>query len=301
MRCFVLGSRGQLGTALRSRLEAHPGLEWVGEGGRTDATDASGRVDVTDLAALERALSAAAPDWVLNAAAYTDVDGCERDPQRARRVNAEAPGRLARLCRERGARLLHVSTDYVFDGRSLSPYAEDHPTAPLSVYGSSKLAGEQAALQADPDCLLVRTAWLYGRGRNFVAAVCRRAAQCRDDPSLPGLRVVEDQRGAPTWARDLADGLLGLVERGATGLYHLTNQGVATRWELARAALDHAGFREIPIEPVPTGGFPALAVRPPYSVLDCSRAAARGIRLRPWREALEGYLDSEDSPLAGSG
>jgi dTDP-4-dehydrorhamnose reductase len=134
-----------------------------------------------------------------------------------------------------------------------------------------------------------------------VAAVCERAARRRRDASAPGLRVVDDQTGGPTWAVDLAAGLVALVERGARGLYHLANAGAATRWELARAALDHAGWADLPIEAVGTAEFPTPAVRPRYSVLDCSKAARAGVRLRDWREALAAHLDSEDSPLRALG
>ena len=147
----------------------------------------------------------------------------------------------------------------------------------------------------------MRTAWLFGRGRNFVAAVCRKARRIAEGGEAGGMRVVDDQTGSPTYARDLAGGLVTLVERGASGLYHLANGGVATRWELARAALDQAGYPEVPIERVRTADYPTPARRPRQTALDCERAAAAGARLRPWREALAAYLDSPESPLADEG
>jgi dTDP-4-dehydrorhamnose reductase len=294
MRWLVTGARGQLGSALLAHLASDPGHgPAVGHGHELDVTDGE-RVE----AAL-RACPGGPPEVLANAAAFTDVDGCESREEYAARVNGEAPGALAALCGRLGVKLVHVSTDYVFDGTARRPYREDDPPAPLSVYGRTKLDGERAVLALGVDALVVRTSWVYGRGRNFVAAILERAARRRRDPSAPGLRVVDDQTGSPTWAVDLAAGLVGLVERDARGLYHLANAGAATRWELARAALDHVGWADLPIEAVGTAEFVAPAVRPRYSVLDCTRAAKAGVRLRGWREALAAYLDSEDSPLRG--
>jgi dTDP-4-dehydrorhamnose reductase len=296
MRWLVTGARGQLGSALLARLAGHRGHGAVSGHGH--------ELDVADTARVEAALRGCPggpPDVLANAAAFTDVDGCESRREHAARVNGAAPGALAALCGRLGVKLVHVSTDYVFDGSARVPYHEEDPPRPLSVYGRSKLEGERAVLALGGDALVVRTSWVYGRGRNFVAAICERAARRRRDPSAPGLRVVDDQTGSPTWAADLAAGLVGLVEGGARGLYHLANAGAATRWELARAALDHLGWADLPIEAVGTEAFPTPAVRPRYSVLDCTKAANAGVRLRDWREALAAYLDSEDSPLRDAG
>jgi dTDP-4-dehydrorhamnose reductase len=283
----VTGAAGQLGSALVARLA---------ERGRAcEARDS--RLDVSDAAALRATLGALRPPVVLNAAAYTDVDGCERDPARAKAVNAEAPAALASLCRELGSVLLHVSTDYVFDGRASRPLGEGAEVAPLSEYGRSKLLGERAVLAASPAFVVVRTSWVFGRGRNFIASVCARAAQVRSDPAKGPLRVVDDQLGSPTYAEDLAGGLIELVERGAAGLYHLANRGAASRYALARFALDAAGFADLEIQPVKTVDFPLPAPRPLYTVLDCARAARLGAELRPWQEAVRAYLASDFSPL----
>lgn len=288
MRWLVTGARGQLGTALvgwlRDRDEPVAGHD--------------ARLDVTDAAAVEAALDGAPggpPDWVVNAAAFTHVDRCESEPERADAVNARAPAHLAQACRQRGAGLVHVSTDYVFAGDADRPYTEDDPTGPRSVYGRTKLAGERAVLAADPGFLVVRTSWVFGRGRNFVASVL---AQARERAGRPGaaLRVVDDQHGRPTRAADLARGLVGLVEAGGRGLYHLANQGEATWWDVARAALDHAGLEGVPVERIRTGDLDLPAPRPRYSVLDCGKAAALGVRLPHWREALAAHLDSDDAP-----
>ena len=158
------------------------------------------------------------------------------------------------------------------------------------MYGRSKLAGERAVLAASPDFVVVRASWLFGRGRNFIASVCARARQVRADPALGPLRVVDDQTGSPTWAEDLAEGVAALLERGARGLYHLANRGAASRTQLARLALDAAGLADVEIHPVKTVDFPLPAQRPLYTVLDCGRAAALGVRLRPWEEAVRAYL-----------
>jgi dTDP-4-dehydrorhamnose reductase len=286
----VLGAAGQLGAALVDRLAAR--------GGPCAARDS--RLDVADTAAVRSALAELRPEVVLNAAAYTDVDGCERDPARAKAVNAEAPGALAALCREAGSRLVHVSTDYVFDGRAAAPLAEDAPVAPLSEYGRSKLAGERAVLAARGDAVVVRTSWVFGRGKNFIRAVRGRAEAIRRGEAAGPLRVVDDQVGSPTYAEDLAGGLLDLVDRGARGLYHLANSGAASRLELARFALTvadantgarpGAGLADLEIQPVKTVDFPLPAQRPLYTVLDCGRARALGVALRPWQDAVRDYL-----------
>jgi dTDP-4-dehydrorhamnose reductase len=286
----VVGSGGQLGAALVDYLSSR-GLRVAGR-------DSS--LDVRDRRAVAALLEEAGPEprILLNAAAYTDVDGCERDPERAESVNAVAPGGLAELCRETGTRFAHVSTDFVFDGRGDRPLREDDPVAPLSSYGRTKLAGERAVQAVSPDFLIVRTAWVFGRGRNFIAAICRGARERAADPSEGGLRVVADQVGSPTYAEDLARGLVALVERGANGLYHLANRGRASRFELARFVLAHAGLADVPCEPVKTSEYPLPAERPLYTVLDCARAELAGVTMRGWREAVSDYLDSDSSPLA---
>jgi len=283
---LVTGAAGQLGSALVARL-AERGLP---------CEPRDSRLDVSDAAAVRRELVALKPAVLANAAAYTDVDGCERDPARAKATNAEAPAALAAACRELGIRLLHVSTDYVFDGRASRPLAEDAEVAPLSEYGRSKLLGERAVLAASASFVVVRTSWVFGRGRNFIASVYARARQVRSDPSKGPLRVVDDQLGSPTYAEDLAGGLVELVERGASGLYHLANRGAASRYALARYALDAAGFADLEIQPVKTLDFPLPAPRPLYTVLDCTRAARLGVALRPWQEAVSAYLAADFSP-----
>lgn len=295
MRWLVTGARGQLGSALVRLLEA--------QGTDLDARDSA--LDVAETAAVSEALTGARggrPQVLVNAAAFTHVDRCEREPETAERVNARAPAGLARLCRNQGVKLVHISTDYVFDGESETPYGEDAAPAPRSAYGRTKLAGEQAVLAEDPAFLVVRTSWVFGRGRNFVASVLDQAAKlgaaeaAERGATGAALRVVDDQTGRPTYAADLAQGILQLVEGGHRGLYHLAGGGIATWWELARAALDLAGWPGLSIERIRTADLDLPAPRPRNSVLDCGKAEAVGVRLRDWRKALAAYLDSADAP-----
>jgi dTDP-4-dehydrorhamnose reductase len=292
-RFAITGCRGQLGHALCRQLAAEPGAEVVA------AVDLP-EVDVSDPQAVARLFAGLTADVVVNAAAYTHVDRCEREPETAHRANALAPGLLAEACRRDGRRFVHVSTDYVFAGDGQRPYREDDPTGPRSVYGRTKLAGEEAVRAVSGDFLIVRTSWVFGRGRNFLAAILDQADQRRRGEVEGPLRVVSDQRGRPTWAEDLAEGLRGLLEAGAGGLYHLTGGGdVATWWDLARLCLDLAGHRDLVVERIATSELELDAPRPPWSVLDCSKADALGVRLRDWREAVASYLRSPESPLAG--
>lgn len=297
MRWVVTGRDGQLGRCLVRQLEATVGHEG---GASSVVACARAEADLGDPASLERAVASwglASGDVVANAAAYTAVDACEGDLETAMRVNAEGPERLARAAAEAGARLVHVSTDYVFAGDASSPYVEDHPVAPRTAYGRTKLEGEQRVRAASPDALVVRTSWVFGPGKNFVGAILRQAALRRSGEVEGPLRVVDDQRGCPTYAEDLAEGLRALVAAGASGLVHLSNAGPISWWDFARAILDETGHADLEIERGRTADLDLPAPRPAYSVLDCSRAADFGVRLRPWREALVDYLAGLDSPF----
>jgi dTDP-4-dehydrorhamnose reductase len=292
MRWVVTGCRGQLGHALCRQLEADPRSEVLA------AVDLP-EVDVSDAAAVERLFGSLAtgPDVVANAAAFTHVDRCEREPDAAWRANAVAPGLLARAGARRGCRLVHVSTDYVFSGEATVPYREEDPPEPRSEYGRSKLEGERRVLDASPANLVVRTSWVFGRGRNFLAAILAQALSRRRGETSGPLRVVDDQHGRPTWSEDLAAGIRRLVDRSASGLYHVAGSGVATWWDVARLCLDEAGFPDLEIERVRTTELELPARRPAWSVLDCSKAEALGVHMREWQEAVQAYLRSEDSPL----
>jgi len=290
----VAGCYGQLGSALTALLERR--------GVAAIAVDLD-QLDIADAAAVKDFLAAIspAPDVLVNAAAFTHVDRCEREPEAAERANAVGPGVLAQACRAVGAGLVHVSTDYVFGGDAETPYAEADPTDPRGVYGRTKLAGEQRVLGTSPDFLVVRTSWVFGRGRNFLAAILDQAERRRSGEASGPLRVVDDQIGRPTWAVDLAEAIAVLVEARARGLYHVANDGIATWWDLARLCLDETGYGDLEIERISTDELNLPAPRPSWSVLDCSRAAALGVRMQHWEEAVRRYLHSADSPLAGGG
>lgn len=290
MRFVVTGSGGQLGRCLVQRIAASPVHVLA-------AAPRHAQLDVADRDALRAMLDEARPDALVNAAAFTWVDRCETEKDLAWRVNAEAPGVLAQECASRGVKLVHVSTDYVFDGEAARPYGEDDAVGPRTEYGRSKLEGERRVRSLLPSALVARTSWVFGPGRNFVATMIALAARRGAESGEAPLRVVDDQFGTPTYADDLAGWLLGLVEGEARGLYHLANRGVATWWEVAREAFDLAGFREVSIERIGTGEFPRPAPRPAYTALGCAKADAAGVVRRDWRTALAAYLTSDDGPL----
>lgn len=250
-------------------------------------------LDVTDARAVHAALDRHRPDVVLNCAAYTAVDRAEANADAAFRVNRDGARYVAEAAAAYGAVMVHPGTDFVFDGRARRPYRPDDPLAPLGVYGRSKAEGERAVLDASSRHLVVRTSWLYGAGgRNFISAILERAER-----GLP-LRVVSDQRGRPTWARNLAGTILELlaVRPPVSGIWHATDGGEATWLELAREALALRGL-DADIEPVSTEAWGAPAPRPPYSVLDVSATEALlGRPMMPWRQALREFLDRLQAP-----
>jgi dTDP-4-dehydrorhamnose reductase len=221
---------------------------------------------------------------IINAAAYTDVDGCETNRDKVMRVNGEGVGNLAAIAGDIGARLVQISTDYVFDGSKGSPYLEDDPTAPLSVYGESKLAGEVNAARL-ADHLIVRTQWLYGaHGKNFVETMLRLAGE-KDE-----IAVVDDQTGSPTWTVDLGLAIRALLEKGCRGTYHVANGGYCSWNEFAGAIFAEAGLN-VKVNPLSTIELGRPATRPLYSTLDCGKLAGdTGFRPQTWRDALRKYL-----------
>lgn len=246
--------------------------------------------DITDPAAVAAVVRDG--DVVVNCAALTDVDGAESDPERAEAVNAVGPGHLAAACARVGAGLVHISTDYVFSGDFAGtpprPYEIDDATAPLSVYGRTKLAGERAVFDALPQGYVVRTAWVYegADGTDFVAAMRRKAA------GGDTVEVVADQIGSPTSAHDLAAALLEIADGGVHGhLLHAANEGQASRFDQARAVFEAVGADPERVRPVGSDRFPRPARRPAYSALSGAGSAASGLTpLRPWREALVSAL-----------
>ena len=270
MKILLSGASGQLGRSLQTALSNHAVTALV-----------RGQLDIANLQEVREALSAHSPDLVVNAAAFNEVDKAQTDEDAAYRANALGPRNLALAAAERGSRLLHVSSDYVFDGTRRAPYHEYCPPGPISVYGRSKLAGEDAVRDALDRHYVVRTAWLYHvHGRNFPNTIL---ALGRKGP----VRVVNDQRGSPTYAPHLAAGIARLIETGAYGTYHLAGLGGASWFELAEALFAKAGIGN-PVLPVPASEFPRPAPRPSYSVLATIQDPR--ILLPPWEEGIEAFV-----------
>ena len=248
-------------------------------------------LDITDAPALAGAIDALGPEWVVNAAAYTDVDRAESDYDRALTVNGTAVSELGRLCAHRGIAVLHFSTDYVFRGDRTRPYREDDPTDPVNAYGRSKLAGEEGLLASEARALIIRTQWLYGeRGKSFPRTMWERA--CRRQPT----RVVADQHGSPTFTSDVAEVAWRLATRRATGLYHVANAGRTTWFELACVMFATAHAEEC-LSPCSTVDYPTPARRPAFSVLSADKLEREhGIRMAPWTDALDRFLPSLAAP-----
>jgi len=276
VKAIVAGCRGQLGRAVMA--------EGIARGWDVGGFDLP-ELDITDARALRRAILEAAPQFVVNCAAFTAVDGAELEEDRALAINGTAVAELARLADEAGAVLVQLSTDYVFDGAKSRPYREDDVPRPLSAYGRTKLAGEEAAATASRH-LIVRTAWLFGDGgSNFVEAIRRQV-----DSGARVLRVVADQYGCPTYAEDLATAVIALVEVGASGIVHAVNAGAASWYGFAREIASILG-KEVEVVPITTAEAARRAVRPAYSVLDTSRLQGLlGASLPSWQDALRRYL-----------
>ncbi len=276
MKILVTGAAGMLGKRLVETLSERHEIQAFS---RRD-------LDVTSQAQVERAVSQARPDWVVHAAAFTRVDEAESNPE-AFQVNALGSRNMAAAAFRHGSSILYFSTDYVFDGKSDVPLREWDPTGPINQYGKSKLAGEWFVRSLNPAHLIVRTSWLFGPdGSNFVDKILVRAR------AQPQLRVIDDQRGSPTFTRDLARASGDLIESGARGTYHVTNSGDCSWHEFAVALLEIAGLKAS-VRPIRTEDFQTPARRPAYSVLDNAMLKLEGTApLRHWREAAADYLES---------
>ena len=268
----MTGARGQLGRELQVAFASQTVL----------ATDEP-ELDVTDAAAVGRTVDAFRPELIIHAAALTDTRGCEADPGLAMRVNGDGTRNVTLACRRAGAALLYVSTNEVFDGAKGEPYLEaDEPRA-INAYGSSKLLGEQHARSLLRRAYIVRTSWLYGGGRDFPAKVLQAKSG-----QLP---MVTDEVSSPTWARDLAQAIARLVELDApAGIYHLTNSGGCSRFQWAERVLALAGRQDVVLRPITQAQFDAPYRKPAFSELANTAAAALGVVLRPWPEALGEYF-----------
>lgn len=280
-RILVTGRDGQVARSLAERVAAHE-LVFA----------ARPALDLTDFASIDRTIRDARPELVISAAAYTAVDKAETEPKLAMRVNGEAPGVIARAAAAVGAPIIHLSTDYVFDGSLDRPWREGDPVAPLGVYGASKLAGEEAVRGSGAAFAIVRTAWVYSPfGTNFVKTMLRLAE------SREMLNVVDDQVGCPTSALDIADALVTIADawrqdpdRGANAVYHLSGSGETDWADFARAIFAKSAVHGGPtaqVNGIPTSGYPTRAVRPANSRLDCTRFAETfGYRAPEWRASL---------------
>ncbi len=283
MKILVTGAHGLLGSAFATDAE-ELGDDVVARG-RAD-------LDITDPDPIREALGVERPDWVVHCAAYTAVDRAEANEGEAFRVNVAGAANVASACAESGVRMVYISSDYVFDGTKSTPYLTSDTPNPLSVYGRSKLAGEEAIRTVfgtmggwGKSPLIVRTGWLYGAGgRGFVPAILARGT--RGEP----LRVVSDQRGRPTWAPNVARSTLGLMRDGRSGIWHVADGGDATWLELARATFQISGV-DAEVEGVTSAAWGAAAPRPAYSVLDLEKSEkALGRAMMHWEEALERFL-----------
>ncbi len=285
MKCLVIGAEGQLGRA----------LQVVAPAGADVIAPAEVECNLTDANQVKKWLEEARPEVIFNAAAYTAVDAAENDTATAQLVNATSVGRLAEMAKRCHAQLVHVSTDFVFDGESSRPYAPDDKPNPLSVYGRTKLEGELAVGHSGCEALIVRTAWVYAeRGKNFVHTMLRLMRE-RDE-----IKVVTDQIGTPTYARNLAGALWTLARRPATGIYHFTDSGVASWYDFAVAIQEEAlaiGLltKTGAIVPIAAADYPTPAIRPRFSVMDKSRTwAVLGGTAQHWRRALRDMLGRMD-------
>jgi len=273
LKVLVTGSGGQLGQELAELLPRR---------GHEVVALTRSELDITDLGAVGWVLGEHAPNLVINAAAYTNVDGCETETDLAYRVNALGPRNLAQHCGRRGCDLLHVSTNYVFDGTSERPYEPfDYPN-PISAYGRTKLAGEEYVRDLTNRWYVVRSAGVYGRGHNFVRTMLRLGAE------REVLKVKDDEFISPTYARDLAEGIVAVIETEGYGLYHLTNAGLCSWYEFTQEIVRLAGV-EVEVIPIPGSEYPLPAARPANGVLSTLGSP----ELRQWRDALEDYLRRE--------
>lgn len=287
MKVLVTGGGGQVGRAVAATAPAGHGVIVIPHA----------ELDIANAAAVAEALQTSDAEWIVNAAAYTAVDRAESEPKLARTINETAVGVLGAAARAAGARLLHLSTDFVFDGRANRAYLPDDAPNPLSIYGETKLAGERRALESGCDAIVLRTAWVYAAsGRNFALTMLRLLAEREE------VRVVADQIGTPTWAGGLAAAIWGLIDAGApAGIQHWTDLGVASWYDFAVAIQDEGLARghlsrRVPIVPITSADYPTPARRPAFSVLDTrSTRALIPVPARHWRHQLQGLFDELQS------
>ncbi len=275
MNILITGCNGQLGNEIQLLQAQYAQHTWF----NTDVNE----LDITDKVAIERFVEVNEIDGIVNCAAYTAVDKAESDPQLARKLNAEAPAFLAEVVGKRGGWMVQVSTDYVFDGTKHTPYVETDEPCPNSVYGQTKLKGEQAVSKFCPNAMIIRTAWLYSEfGNNFVKTMIRLGREREQ------LGVIFDQVGTPTYAHDLATAIMTAIDKGIKpGVYHFSNEGVTSWYDFTKSIHRLSGINTCQVSPLHTAEYPTPACRPAYSVLDKTKIkAAYGIEIPHWEESL---------------
>lgn len=278
MRILITGAAGRLGGRLLEILSRRHDVAGV------DVAD----FDISDFPVVRAYITAQKPEVVLHPAAWTDVDGCAREPEKAVRINGLGAQNVAQAAAEVGAAVLYVSSNEVFDGTAARLYYEYDRTNPVNPYGYSKMVGECAVAEVNPRHYIVRTAWLFAHGgKNFIQTILNAAAAGKR------LRVVTDEVANPTYNDDLADAIAALIETGRYGTYHLTNAGVCSRYVFARYVLDRAGYSDLAIEPIMSREWPRPSQPPAYTGMANLAGEMIGVRLRPWQEAVESFLKRE--------
>ena len=283
MKILLLGHKGMLGSDLLTQMRLHH--EVVG----MDQDE----IDITSAADCAKAIEDTAPQIVINAAAYTNVDACESSREDCFAVNAEALKNIATSCQNKNILIVHFSTDYVFNGSERSPYKEDDVCDPINTYGASKLAGEQYLQSLAQNYIIIRTAWLYGlNGKNFVRTILEKAK------TTPKLTVVDDQIGSPTHTKDLAAAVDHLIEKKAQGIFHVTNRGSCSWYQFAVKILQDAGIDDVEVIPIKSEQLVRAAKRPANSVMSMQKfITTTGKAMQPWQLGLKDYLESMKSRL----
>jgi dTDP-4-dehydrorhamnose reductase len=284
MRVLVTGAAGRLGgrlvNILRERKHDVTGADIIGEGVE--------QIDITDFGQTCDFITGLQPDVVIHPAAWTDVDGCAREPDKAIMINGFGTQHVALGAVAAGAAMLHISTNEVFDGTAKRPYREYDMTKPINPYGYSKWVGERALMHVNPRHYIVRTAWLFAHGgKNFIQSVL--AAAVAGKP----LRVVTDEIGNPTYNDDLADAIAELIETGRYGVYHFVNEGFCSRYRLARYVLDRAGMKDTPVTPISSHEWPRPSKPPLFGAMENMAGKNIDITLRPWQEAVDAFMERE--------
>lgn len=286
MQILVTGAAGRLGgklvEVLTERGHQVTGADIIGENVQ--------RLDITDFTATRALVADLKPDLVMHPAAWTDVDGCAREPEKAIAINGFGTQNVGLAAASVGAAVLYVSSNEVFDGKSSKPCREYDLTNPTNPYAYSKWVGERAILNINPKHYIVRTSWLFAHGgKNFIQSILSAAQASKR------LQVVTDEVANPTYNDDLAEAIMRLIETERYGIYHLVNEGACSRWTFARYALDKAGFADTPVEQIMSREWPRASVPPAYSSLSNLAARHLGITLRPWREAVDAFLGKDGS------